>query len=66
MLDELVAHEEALQVYGAAEQRGASSDSLEAVRAVIARLPGNGDCAPHRRSRWRHALALLMMFTGQS
>jgi hypothetical protein len=38
VFDELVAHEEALQAYGAAELRGESGSSLELVRAVIARL----------------------------
>jgi hypothetical protein len=36
--DELIAHEEALQAFGVAEMRGDSGNSLDPVRAVIARL----------------------------
>ncbi len=38
VLDELIAHEEALQAFSAAEIRGESETSLDPVRAVIARL----------------------------
>jgi hypothetical protein len=42
ILDALVAHEEALQAFGAAESRGESAASLEAVRTVIESLRRSG------------------------
>ena len=43
VIDELIAHEEALQQYAAAEMQGDRGRSLEPVRAVIERLSSSPD-----------------------